>query len=256
MDVRRPGQFLEEQIQRKAMIAGACVAFVWGIAALGFRWWPASLAVIPMVFLVDRQVRDGRHLDPTRHLDGLEGEQRTGALLQALGSEGVLALHDLDVGRGNVDHVAIAPAGVFAIEVKHLSGGRFHIRRGSGLMQGNRPADGHAAQARRNATAVHELLLRSGLDVWVHPVLVSTKAGVWRDGFAIGRVHVLPLEGLRAIVCDGPERLAEPERRPIYDALLAASSERSFTANPARPSSGRRWAAAAGRATSTAPRRR
>ena len=256
MEARRPGQFLEEQIQRKAMIAGAGVAFVWGTAALGFRWWPASLAVIPLVFLVDRQVRDGRRLDPTRHLDGLEGEQRTGALLEDLASEGVFALHDLDVGRGNVDHVAIAPGGVFAIEVKHLSGGRFHVRRGRGLMQGNRPADGHAAQARRNATAVHDLLLRSGVDVWVTPVLVSTKAGVWRDGFTIGRVQVLPLEGLRAAVCGGPERLPESRRRPIYDALLTASSERSVTASGARPPSGRRRGAVGGRATSTRPRRR
>jgi hypothetical protein len=223
MDARRPGQFLEEQIQRKAMIAGACVATTWGLAALGFRWWPASLAVIAAVYLVDRQVRDGRRLDPTRQLDGLEGEQLAGKALTALAPEGVLALHDLDVGRGNVDHVAITPAGVFALEVKHLSGGRFHVRRGSGLMQGNRPADRHAAQARRNALAVRDLLKSAGIDVRVTPVLVSTKAEVWRDGFDIGPVRVAPLHGLRAAVCGGPERLPEAERRSIYAALLSAA---------------------------------
>jgi Nuclease-related domain len=223
MEARRPGQFLEEQIQRKAMVAGACVAFAWGLAALGFRWWPAALAVIPVVFVIDRQARDGRRLDPSRHLDGLAGEQLAGAALEAMAPEGVLAVHDLDVGRGNVDHIAIGPRGVFAVEVKHLSGGRFHVRRGRGLMQGNRPADSHAAQARRNATAVHELLLRSGIDVWVTPVLVSTKAGVWRNGFDIGRVRVLPLEALPDAVCAGPERLPEDQRRPIYEALLAGS---------------------------------
>jgi hypothetical protein len=224
MEARRPGQFLEEQIQRKAMIAGAGVALAWGLAALGFEWWPASLAVIPVVFVIDRQARDGRRLDPSRHMEGLAGEQLAGAALEALAPEGVLAVHDLDVGRGNVDHVAIGPGGVFAVEVKHLSGGRFHVRRGRGLMQGNRPADSHAAQARRNAAAVHELLLRAGIDVWVTPVLVSTKAGVWRDGFDIGRVRVLPLDGLPDMVCGGPERLPEPQRRPIYDALLAGSA--------------------------------
>jgi nuclease-like protein len=223
MDARRPGQFLEEQIQRKAMIAGACVAFAWGLAALGVRWWPAALAVIPVVFVVDRQVRDGRRLDTTRQLVGLEGEQMAGAALEDLASEGVLAVHDLDVGNGNVDHVAITPSGVFAIEVKHLSGGRFHVRRGTGLMQGNRPADRHAAQARRNALAVRELLLRSRIDVRVTPVLVSTKAEVWRDGFDIGPVRVAPLEHLRSAVCGGPERLPEVDRRSIYAALLAAS---------------------------------
>ena len=220
MDARRPGQFLEEQIQRKAMIAGACVAFVWGLAAFGFRWWPASLAVIPAVFAVDRQVRDGRRLDASRQLDGLEGERLVGGALESLASEGVLALHDLDVGRGNVDHVAISPSGVFAIEVKHLSGGRFHVRQGAGLMQGSRPADRHAAQARRNAQAVHELLLRSGLDVWVTPVLMSTKADVWRGGFRMGRVRVIPLEGLRRTVCGEVVQLGEPERHRILEVLL------------------------------------
>lgn len=224
MEARRPGQFLEEQIQRKAMIAGACVAVVWALAALGFRWWPASLVVIPAVFAVDRLVRDGRRLDPSRQLGGLEGEQLAGAALVAMAPQGVLAVHDLVLERGNVDHVAIAPSGVFAIEVKHLSGGRFHIRRGMGLMQGDRPADRHAAQARRNASAVHELLVGSGIDVWVSPILVSTKADVWRGGFRIGRVHVLPLDHLRDALFEGPEQLSDLRRQLIFETLLAADA--------------------------------
>jgi hypothetical protein len=224
MEARRPGQFLEEQIQRKAMIAGACVALVWAVAALGFRWWPAALVVIPAVFAVDRQVRDGRHLDPSRQMGGLEGEQLAGAALVELAPRGVLAVHDLNVERGNVDHIAITPNGVFAVEVKHLSGGRFHIRRGIGLMQGNRPADQHAAQARRNASAVHDLLAGEGIDVWVSPILVSTKADVWRDGFRMGRVHVLPLERLPDALLEGPEVIDESRRRVIFEALLAADA--------------------------------
>jgi Nuclease-related domain len=226
MDARRPGQFLEEQIQRKAMIAGACLALVWALDALGFRWWPAALVVIPAVFALDRQVRDGRRLDPSRQLGGLEGEQLAGAALVELAPQGVLAVHDLNLGRGNVDHVAITPSGVYAIEVKHLSGGRFHVRRGVGLMQGNRPADRHAAQARRNASAVHEVLAGSGIDVWVSPMLVSTKADVWRGGFRMGPVHVLTLERLPEELFDGPEHLSEPRRRLIFDALLAADAGR------------------------------
>ncbi|MEP6476052.1 MAG: nuclease-related domain-containing protein [Actinomycetota bacterium] len=225
MDARRPGQFLEEQIQRKAMIAGAGVALVWGLAALGwFRWWPAALIVIPAVFLVDRLVRDGRRLDPSRQLGGLEGEQLAGAALVELAPQGVLAVHDLSLERGNVDHVAITPSGVFAIEVKHLAGGRFYIRRGMGLMQGDRPADRHAAQARRNASTVHDLLAESGIDVWVDPLLVSTKADVWRGAFRIGRVHVLTLERLRDALFEGPECLDASRRQLIFETLLAADA--------------------------------
>lgn len=226
MDPRRPGQFLEEQIQRKAMIAGACVALVWAVAALGFRWWPFALVVLPAVFAVDRQVRDGRHLDPSRQMGGLEGEQLAGAALGELAPQGVLTVHDLNVPRGNVDHVAITPSGVFAIEVKHLSGGRFYVRRGMGLMQGNRPADRHAAQARRNASAVHDLLAGAGIEVWVSPMLVSTKADVWRGAFRIGQVQVLRLERLRDALFEGREQLEEPRRRLIFETLLAADAGR------------------------------
>lgn len=221
MNPRRPGQFLEEQIQRKAMIAGVCIAFAWGLAALGLEWWPVALAVIPVVFVVDRQGRNGGRLDATRQLVGLEGERRAGAVLEELAARGVLAVHDLSVGRGNVDHVAISAQGVFAIEVKHLSGGRFHLRRGVGLMQGSRPADGHAAQSRRNATAVHELLLRSGIDLWVQPMLLSTKAEVWKGGFRIGPVHVLAPDALPDALTSGPEQLDDQQRHRIQQVLLA-----------------------------------
>ncbi len=220
MTPRRPGQFLEEQIQRKAMIAGVCIALAWGLAAAGLEWWPVALAVIPFVFVVDRQGRNGGRLDASRQQVGLEGERRAGAILEDLAPRGVLAVHDLDVGRGNVDHVAISPQGVFAIEVKHLSGGRFHLRRGIGLMQGSRPADAHAAQARRSATAVHAFLLRSGIDLWVQPMLLSTKAEVWRGGFRIGPVHVLAPDALPNALTDGPEQLDEQQRRRIHRLLL------------------------------------
>jgi hypothetical protein len=206
---RRPGQFLEERIERKALLAGACIAVVWTLAGLGFRWWPLSLVVVPAVLVVDRQIRDGRRLDPARELDGLEGERMVGEALEALAPRGVVAVHDLALERGNVDHVAITPQGVYAIEVKHLRGGRFHIRRGRGLMQGNRPADAHAAQARRSAAALHDLLLDAGFDAWVHPVLVSTKADVWKNGFRIGKVEVVPPAALEDVLFAGP---------PVYDA--------------------------------------
>ena len=217
---RRPGQFLEEQIERKALLAGACIAFVWVVAGLGFRWWPLSLAVAPAVFVVDRQIRGGRRLDPARELDGLQGERLAGEALEELGPRGVVAVHDLALTRGNVDHVAISPHGVFAIEVKHLRGGRFHVRRGRGLMQGNRPADAHAAQTRRSASAIHDLLLEAGIDLWVHPVLVSTKAEVWRGGFRIGKVQVVPPEALGALLFAGPELFDARRREEIRAVLL------------------------------------
>ena len=47
MNPRRPGQFLEEQIQRKAMIAGVCIALAWGLALNGLVSFGVPSKVLP-----------------------------------------------------------------------------------------------------------------------------------------------------------------------------------------------------------------
>src|SRR5438552_9799700 len=114
---RRPGQFLRERLRRRLAIVFigtvACVA----LALLGIRWWPLSLVAIVLILLGSHSGADGRWLDPTNDVKGLEGEERVGELLEALVPDGFLPVHDLDLGFGNVDHVVIGPTGVFAIEV-------------------------------------------------------------------------------------------------------------------------------------------
>jgi Nuclease-related domain len=53
-----------------------------------------------------------------QQIQGRRGEQHVAALLDALRADGWRILHDLDTGRGNIDHVAIGPGGVFVIETK------------------------------------------------------------------------------------------------------------------------------------------
>lgn len=53
---------------------------------------------------------------------GSWGEQSTGKALRALEREGWLLLHDLPEGRGNIDHIAIGPPGVFLLDSKRLDG--------------------------------------------------------------------------------------------------------------------------------------
>jgi hypothetical protein len=67
---------------------------------------------------------------------------------------------------------------------------------------------------------VHQFLLRSGIDLWVQPMLLSTKAEVWRGGFRIGPVHVLAPDALPDALTTGPEQLDEQLRRRIYRLLL------------------------------------
>lgn len=48
---------------------------------------------------------------------GAAGERKVGAILDDLGT-GWHALHDVSLGRGNIDHVLVGPAGTFTIETK------------------------------------------------------------------------------------------------------------------------------------------
>lgn len=51
-------------------------------------------------------------------LQGARGEQKVGAVLDRLSQDGWRALHDISLGRGNIDHILVGPAGIFAIETK------------------------------------------------------------------------------------------------------------------------------------------
>src|SRR6478672_1775938 len=47
-----------------------------------------------------------------RHDRGAAGEEHVGALLEELAGGGWQVIHDATLGRGNVDHILIGPAGV------------------------------------------------------------------------------------------------------------------------------------------------
>src|SRR5207253_8885527 len=51
-----------------------------------------------------------------RHDRGARAEERVGGLLDQLA--GWRVIHDASMGRGNVDHILIGPAGVFTVETK------------------------------------------------------------------------------------------------------------------------------------------
>ena len=94
-------------------VALVTVLFFLGVAPL----W-AMLASIPLMLFTYRLW--DKKTDPiyNRWGEGARGEARVGAELEKLYKEGFHVFHDWDKGRGNVDHFAIGPQGVFAIETK------------------------------------------------------------------------------------------------------------------------------------------
>jgi hypothetical protein len=123
---RRPGQYGRTVIRRNllrwlAVVAGLIalqVVVILVTGAPGPTFIAVELAVIASVVLVDRSATRG--FDRRTH--GVEAEKKVGEILESLAPRGWLAVHDVATGRGNIDHIAIGPAGVFTVETKSYRG--------------------------------------------------------------------------------------------------------------------------------------
>lgn len=97
------------------------------LAAIGLVRGPGSgaflaamLIAFTTIWVAERRLTSS--LD--RRLRGLAGEQRVGAVLDGISEHGWYVLHDVDSGRGNIDHVVVGPGGLFSIETKSHRGFR------------------------------------------------------------------------------------------------------------------------------------
>lgn len=151
---------------------------------------------------------------------GAEGEQRTAKELHRLRREGWYFLHDLARSRSNRDHVAIGPGGVFPLDSKNVSGvasvegGVLTVRRPDA------PRDDYACatlaswMTRSAVELKEEIEARTGLRVWVQPVVV-----IW-DDFPERRMEadgVSFISGaeITAWLRERPQRLSERTRELV-----------------------------------------
>jgi hypothetical protein len=122
---RRAGQharLTQRRLARRVVVKvlAAFSPLVLAVAVLGFGWATCAVegAVVVCIVLIDRTAsalvdRWGR---------GAAGEELVGEVLNGLRERGWFALHDVQLSRGNIDHVLIGPAGIFAIETKSHRG--------------------------------------------------------------------------------------------------------------------------------------
>lgn len=198
MEARSPAQFLRHRLRLMTLAVVLFVAEAFLLAFVGFWWWPLSIVALVPVVLLSRATLLGGPLDPVALRSGIRGEMRVAGFLAELEPDGYRVLHDVELGRGNADHVVVGPAGVFVIETKDW-GGRFYPRRGR-LMFNNRPADDVVGQVTSVALAVRGLLEQAGIDVWVQAVIASTRAKVSASPIHLGHVTVVDAVGLPAFV--------------------------------------------------------
>jgi hypothetical protein len=53
---------------------------------------------------------------------GAEGEELVGKIVESLADTGWRPIHDVNMGRGNIDHILVGPGGLFTVETKSHRG--------------------------------------------------------------------------------------------------------------------------------------
>jgi hypothetical protein len=146
----------------------------WGTAVFFY----AALVLVTLGILVARVIGLVKRIRAYR--DGRDGEWATAQLLEPIIAGGGRVLHDIQAPGFNIDHVVIAPGGVFAIETKH----RLKPTTGRGLDNARVSFDGKALrfpdwtdtktaeQAAAQARWLSERLTKAtGLSVKARPVI-------------------------------------------------------------------------------------
>jgi hypothetical protein len=178
---------------------------------------------------------------PPHHVErwrqGAEGERRTARSLRGLSKADWQVIHDVDVGRGNIDHVLVGPAGVFVLETKQLNGDA-SVRRGVLSVHWREdPDDGYrlprlTGTLKQRSSLVAQHLEAGGLGrLRVQPIVV-----LWA-GFAQGSVvsgGVAWVQGeLLAEVLGRQPRALTPEQMQRASAALLTLGKRESVAQAA-----------------------
>jgi hypothetical protein len=165
----------------------AAVVTTWGVTALGGSPAVAGanagiyLGLVPFWVLMLRVGTGLAHRGM-----GAEAEVWTAGELKQLDAERWTVFHDVPIGAGNVDHVAVGPGRVYAIETKWTA-----------RDDTERFLKGAAAQTCRGAAALRKALADRGVDREVVPLLV-----VWGPKH-LSRIGEKPLMVGRARVVAG-----------------------------------------------------
>jgi hypothetical protein len=210
---RTAGQYARATVRRLRMrtlvilgvlaVATASLGRLFGLHDA--RFLASEVALLVSMFVISRYV-----LPLLERRDrGATGEEEVGELLEGLGGEWRVE-HDVSLGRGNVDHVLVGPAGVFTVETKSHPGpvrvGRVH---GRTLSQ---------AQAQRRG-------IEEATGVSVEPLVVFSRAWVDRPLARRKGVRILPARMLLGYLSRRRRRLSGEEIERVHGLLGAAVAD-------------------------------
>jgi hypothetical protein len=211
---RTAGQYARETVTRLSLrtlltlgalaVATAVLGRAFGLHSVLFL--ASELALLVSMFVISRYVLPLVE----RHDRGATGEEQVGGLLEQMSDRGWHVVHDVSLGRGNVDHILIGAAGIFTIETKSHPGpvrvARVH---GETLRQ---------AQAQRRA-------IERVTGVEAEPLVVYSRAWVDRPLARRKGVRVVPARMLLRYVAKLEPRLSPEEVEHAHELLARALLE-------------------------------
>lgn len=189
--LRDPGESIRDQLQKLlvesavpwlviAVFISVTAVIEWARWLVDAKFAPVAVTIVATVVSVYAAWRVFRITAQARDLKvGLKGERFVGQFLQAtLIPRGYSIIHDVCIDDFNVDHVAIGPGGVFAIEVKT----RMKPGRGKAtvsydgervLVNGYAPDRDPLIQSRAGAGRIQQIIEQyTGRKVPVRPVVL------------------------------------------------------------------------------------
>jgi hypothetical protein len=207
MQVRRPGEYARGRVDRT--LVAAVIVLLLSIPLVLLLGLPAVWG--PLLFIFVMVVWEREDVRTTRNWHkGAVGEEMVGRALAGLELAGFRALHDIDTGYGNIDHVIVGPTGVFALETKAWRGAVYCGRDGH-LMAGTIDQERAIKQAKGAAMEVHGRLDKSGLGTWVEAVIVLTARDLPKGRIRRSDVTVIELADLPAFLAERPTKLGSLE---------------------------------------------
>ncbi len=213
---RTAGQYARATVRRlrmRTLVALGALAVATALLGRTFglhdpRFLGSEVALLASMFVISRYVMPLVE----RRDRGAAGEEHVGGLLDELSDHGWRVIHDASLGRGNVDHILIGPAGVFTVETKSHPGpvrvGRVH---GATLSQ---------AQAQRRA-------IERVTGLAVEPMIVFSRAWVDRPMARRKGVRVVPARMLLGHLAKMPAKLTHDEIERARELVAVALLEHS-----------------------------
>jgi hypothetical protein len=225
----REGAYLQNEVLKRLVLWVLLPLFVTvvmlGLILTGQMPWFCLLPFVLLIPAMPGLMKRWEHhadkaLDP--YIKGFGGERDVADALRVLGDDCYL-VHDLDFGHGNVDHVAVTPAGIFTIETKAYAGSVW--TKGDKLYVNRIDLEKDLKQAYGEAYTVRDFLMRvsGGRPHTVTPLMVFSQAKTSAYGTFRG-VHVMSIARLAEFLASERHVLDGPQRSAIAAALATRVS--------------------------------